>query len=85
MKETPPASLFVSGGDTASAVLAAVGARGIELWKEVLPGVAMGRLLGSVSRGLPVVTKAGAFGCRETLVALHEYWLKQEREKADGC
>jgi len=31
--------------------------------------------------GGPVVTKAGAFGRREALVALHEYWSKRSQEK----
>jgi uncharacterized protein YgbK (DUF1537 family) len=83
LKTTTPASLFMSGGDTATAVLAAIGARGIRLHEEVLPGVALGTLVGTSLEGLPVVTKAGAFGREETLVALHEYWTERTRRKAD--
>lgn len=77
-----PASLFLSGGDTASAVLEAIGARGIRLQGEIVPGMPQGTLLGGPMEGLPAVTKAGAFGQRDALVALHEYWSKRDREKS---
>lgn len=82
LRETRSASLFLSGGDTASAVLGAIGARGILLHGEILPGTAQGILVGGLMDGVPVVTKAGAFGQRETLVALHEYWSKSGKEKS---
>jgi len=79
LRETTPASLFLSGGDTASAVLGAIGAQGIRLQGEIVPGMPEGTLIGGLIDGLPVVTKAGAFGQRETLVALHEYWSKRRK------
>jgi uncharacterized protein YgbK (DUF1537 family) len=84
LEGTAPASLFLSGGDTANAVLRAMGAKGIRLLKEVLPGVALGTLMGTLMNGLPVVTKAGAFGDKGTLVTLHEYWLKKRGRTPDG-
>lgn len=82
LRETTSASLFLSGGDTASAVLEAIGARGIRLHGEILPGMPEGILTGGLMDAVPVVTKAGAFGQRETLVALHEYWSKRGKEKS---
>lgn len=82
LRETTPACLFLSGGDTATAVLGAIGAQGIRLQGEIVPGMPEGTLMGGLIDGLPVVTKAGAFGQRETLVALHEYWSKRRKEKS---
>ena len=64
--------LFLSGGETADAVLRACGGEAIRLEREVLPGLVLGRWLGGVADGLAVVTKAGAFGQEQTLVALYE-------------
>jgi len=78
-----PASLFLSGGDTASTVLGAIGANGIRLGREIVPGVAKGMIIGDLMDGLPVVTKAGAFGQENTLVKVHEYWFKKDKERYD--
>jgi uncharacterized protein YgbK (DUF1537 family) len=64
--------LFLSGGETADAVLRACGGEAIRLEQEVLPGLMLGRWMGGVADGLAVVTKAGAFGQEQTLVALYE-------------
>jgi uncharacterized protein YgbK (DUF1537 family) len=82
LRETKPASIFLSGGDTATAVLGAIGAQGIRLQGEILPGMPEGTLMGGLMGDLPVVTKAGAFGSEETLVALHEYWTKRGKERS---
>jgi uncharacterized protein YgbK (DUF1537 family) len=74
LRETRPASLFLTGGDTANAVLKAIGAKGIRLGGEIVPGMAHGTLIGGLIDRLPIITKAGAFGKRDTLVALHDYW-----------
>ncbi|GAB3121340.1 four-carbon acid sugar kinase family protein [Novispirillum itersonii] len=58
-------ALAATGGETASALLAAFGVRGIRLLEELEPGVALGLTLGGVS--LPLVTKAGAFGDEDCL------------------
>jgi len=68
----PVDGLFLSGGETADAVRRAAGGEAIELQQEILPGLVLGRWLGGVADGLPVVTKAGAFGDKQTLVALYE-------------
>jgi uncharacterized protein YgbK (DUF1537 family) len=65
-----PAGLFLSGGDTALAVLERLGARGIRLECEIGSGLVFGRLVGGAMEGMPVVTKAGAFGPPDALLKL---------------
>jgi uncharacterized protein YgbK (DUF1537 family) len=74
--DTKPGHLFLTGGDTADAVLTAIGAEGIRILGEVAAGVVQGVLIGGLLDGLPVVTKAGAFGQKDTLVVLHEIWQR---------
>ncbi len=64
--------LFLSGGETADAFRRASRGEAIALERELLPGVVLGRWLGGLADGLPVVTKPGAFGQEQTLVALYE-------------
>jgi uncharacterized protein YgbK (DUF1537 family) len=77
-----PGRLFLTGGDTADAVLSAIEAKGIRISGEIVAGVVQGVLLGGPLNGMPVVTKAGAFGREDTLVTLHEIWEKEE-ERCD--
>ncbi|MFI8293925.1 four-carbon acid sugar kinase family protein [Streptomyces sp. NPDC085614] len=60
--------LLVTGGETAAAVLEALGAAGIELFDEPEPGIARGALLGPLR--IPVLIKAGGFGDDTTLERL---------------
>jgi uncharacterized protein YgbK (DUF1537 family) len=73
-EHTKPGHLFLTGGDTADAVLTAVEAEGIRILGEVVAGVVQGVIIGGLLDGRPVVTKAGAFGQKDTLVAVHEMW-----------
>nr|WP_243448368.1 four-carbon acid sugar kinase family protein [Candidatus Thiosymbion oneisti] len=72
MRAGPVDGLFLSGGETADAVRRAAGGEAIELQREVLPGLVLGRWVGGIADGLPVVTKAGALGEKQTLVVLYE-------------
>jgi uncharacterized protein YgbK (DUF1537 family) len=81
LKKTKPANLFLTGGDTANAVLEAIGVEAIRLSGEIVTGVAKGMLIGGLADGVPAVTKAGAFGDKDTLIALHEHW-EEERQGA---
>jgi uncharacterized protein YgbK (DUF1537 family) len=72
--DTKPGHLFLTGGDTADAVLTAIEAEGIRILGEIVVGVVQGVITGGLLDGLPVVTKAGAFGQKDTLVILHEIW-----------
>jgi uncharacterized protein YgbK (DUF1537 family) len=75
-----PGLLFLTGGDTADAVLTAAGVERIDIRGEIIPGVAEGTLSGGALEGVAVVTKAGAFGQKDTLVRLHEIWKIDERK-----
>jgi D-threonate/D-erythronate kinase len=59
------AGLVLTGGDTAKAVCRHLGVHGIDLIAELETGIPYGRLLGT--ENLMAVTKAGAFGKRESL------------------
>jgi uncharacterized protein YgbK (DUF1537 family) len=52
-------ALAATGGETARGILEAVGAHSLRLEREIEPGIPLSIVEGS---GLPVVTKAGAFG-----------------------
>jgi len=74
LKAQKPAGLFLTGGDTANAVLRALDATGIHILGEIVTGMVAGKIAGGPLSGLAVATKAGAFGRRDTLIQLHEYW-----------
>ncbi|MEU3605787.1 four-carbon acid sugar kinase family protein [Streptomyces sp. NPDC035033] len=64
--------LVLTGGETAEAVLRALGAHGIDLHDEPEPGIARGTLAGPEDLPrVPVVIKAGGFGDERTLLRLH--------------
>jgi uncharacterized protein YgbK (DUF1537 family) len=77
-----PAGLFLSGGDTALAVLERLGAHGIRLECEMGSGLVFGRLAGGAMEGMPVVTKAGAFGPPDALLKLKEALASACRKNA---
>ncbi|MDM5329565.1 four-carbon acid sugar kinase family protein [Neobacillus sp. CF12] len=58
--------LVLTGGDTAKDVCRQIGASGLELLKEVEPGIPLGKLAGEYE--LFAITKAGAFGNDQSLV-----------------
>jgi uncharacterized protein YgbK (DUF1537 family) len=72
LMETKPGLLFLTGGDTADAAITAAAAKGIRIFGEITTGVVRGTLIGGILDGVPVVTKAGAFGGEDTLVVLHK-------------
>ena len=65
-------ALFATGGETARAILDAWGIRRLRLMGEVEPGLpySIARCAG---RELLILTKAGSFGTRETLVRCREF------------
>ena len=70
MDTLAPEGVFLSGGDTAEAFWRAIGAHGLRIREEILPGLVLGDFVGGPHQGLPVVTKAGAFGQPDTLLQL---------------
>ncbi len=59
---------MLTGGETAIAVLRALGAQGLRLTGQLEPGLALGALAGGPFDGLIVMTKAGGFGDVDALV-----------------
>jgi uncharacterized protein YgbK (DUF1537 family) len=68
------AALFITGGDTATRVLQAVGARKIVIMDQVVTGVPWGMLCGGIFDGCPVVTKSGGFGAPDTLIKVANFF-----------
>jgi uncharacterized protein YgbK (DUF1537 family) len=67
-----PGVTLATGGDTAVALLRALGGQGLRLAGQVEPGLALGTVAGGPFDGLVVATKAGGFGDADTLVRLWE-------------
>ncbi|WP_110954333.1 four-carbon acid sugar kinase family protein [Anaerosinus massiliensis] len=62
------AGMVLTGGDTAVHVCRALKAEAIEVVAEVELGIPLGKLVGGFCDGLQVVTKAGAFGTKQSFV-----------------
>ncbi len=67
LKQARISKVFLTGGDTAIAVIQQLHAKGEEIEKEILPGFVQGRLCGGVCNGMTIVTKAGAFGSEKDM------------------
>jgi len=67
------------GGDTSIRIMDAIGAEGIRIEAEILPGVPVGRILGGEHEGTLVATKAGGFGDSQTLVKVIEYMKNRKQ------
>jgi uncharacterized protein YgbK (DUF1537 family) len=65
------AGMFLSGGDTALAVMERLEVAALRLEREPAGGLGCGVLCGGPLSGIPVFTKAGSFGGPETLVELY--------------
>lgn len=72
-----PAALYITGGDTATMVLSALGARSIQLHGEIVRGVPWGTLQGGIMDQVPVVTKSGGFGAPDTLVRVADFFTQK--------
>ena len=70
----PATALVLSGGDTASLVCRAAGVQRIELCDEIVAGVPRGILQGGEFDGIPVATKSGGFGDRDTLIQVADFF-----------
>jgi uncharacterized protein YgbK (DUF1537 family) len=62
LSETTPSLVVLSGGETALAVMRALGAHHLEIDGAPAGGLALGRLIAGGRPPLPVLTKAGGFG-----------------------
>jgi len=70
LAEAFPALVVLTGGETAHAVMRALGAWRLELDGAPASGLALGRLVVNEVSTLPILTKAGGFGPPELFVAL---------------
>jgi uncharacterized protein YgbK (DUF1537 family) len=70
LAEVSPALLVLTGGDTARAVMRALGAGRLELTGAPASGLALGRLVVDSTLMIPILTKAGGFGTPNLFVAL---------------
>jgi uncharacterized protein YgbK (DUF1537 family) len=75
------AGIIVTGGDTLFALLGALGARAVDLEREVAPGLPLGRIVGGPWAGTPLVSKAGGFGGEEILVDTVQVLKGSHRER----
>ena len=80
IEETKPGALFLSGGDTATAVLDRLNSHLIRLEAELMNGLVKGTIMDGALLGRSVVTKAGSFGGPETLIKLYDYWYNRSVE-----
>lgn len=62
LDRTEVSGIFLTGGDTAIAVIRELEAAGCRIEREVLTGTVLSTLSGGRADGLPIFTKAGAFG-----------------------
>ena len=69
----PIAGLILTGGDTAYHAAQALNVTATEILEEVQPGIPAVEFIGGIGDGLHVVTKAGAFGGDDALVAAVKY------------
>ena len=63
-------TLFLTGGETALALLNRLGILELRLEKELTPGIVLARVVDGSFNGMTVITKAGGFGSPDALRAL---------------
>lgn len=87
LQNHPFQSLFACGGETAHAILTALGIDRLDLLGEVLPGVPVAQVpacaapgKGLMGKGLTVITKSGGFGGPDCLVQLLDKFAESSRK-----
>lgn len=68
--------LFITGGDIAINSASTIGAQFNIIKEEVLPGIPLSIFSGKGLSNKPVVTKAGAFGKKESIIEVYKYLRK---------
>lgn len=75
--EAVPLSTFggivLTGGDTASSFLEALGAHTLDVRAEAMPGIPVSIIRGGLAEGTPVITKSGAFGPPDAFLQCIEF------------
>lgn len=67
LERTRVSGMFLTGGDTSIATMQALGASGCRIQREVLTAIVLSTITGGPYDGMPIITKAGAFGKKEDL------------------
>jgi uncharacterized protein YgbK (DUF1537 family) len=75
--------VVVTGGDTLHALLHALDAHGVDLEREVAPGIPLGRIAHGSWRGLPLISKAGGFGGPRALADAARHLLDLQRRRSE--
>ena len=70
LAESRPDLVAVTGGETAIALLRALGAARLDLLGVPAPGLALGEVAGSGAPATPLLTKAGGFGAPDLFLTL---------------
>jgi uncharacterized protein YgbK (DUF1537 family) len=67
-------TLTITGGETAYQVMKSLGAYGMSLTDEILPGMPMGTIIGGAADSFPLATKSGGFGEKDAFIKVIEYF-----------
>ena len=73
--QTKPASVFLSGGDSAIGVLDRLGAKALRLEREISPTLVCGTVVGGEANGMNLGTKPGAMGDDNAMLLWRKFWL----------
>ncbi len=73
IKKFKPFGVLLTGGETAINTVHALGATGIKIDREILPGIQCGTLTGCAVKSL-VVTKAGGFGSNDAILKTFQFF-----------
>jgi D-threonate/D-erythronate kinase len=83
IREARIAGVVATGGETAEVMLDLLGARGMVIGRDVIPGVPEAVVLGGPHAGLRFVAKTGAYGGRDALEEIVR-WLESCNELFDA-
>ena len=73
--------IFACGGDTAAALCQKLHAQGEYPLEEVIPLAVYGVLEGGIADGMPIITKGGMVGDRNTLIQCRRFLNEKRRER----
>lgn len=68
IRTNPIGSIVLSGGDTAAQVCRTLEPQAIQVFGELLPGLAYGKFVGGLADGISACTKPGGFGDDDSLL-----------------
>jgi len=69
--------VLLTGGEMAAAFLKSIQATELRLEKEILPGIPLSTVTGGKGNGLKIVTKAGGFGSRGSMIHIVDYLISR--------